>query len=294
MAEPATPARTHGLVCIGNLTVDESIQPDGRRTEALGGDAVFAVLAARLAGGDATWLAPLGNDLPTGMAAALRGAGLSLDQPRRDRPTVRNVIHYDADGGRRWEMQCSEDDFDCLSVYPGDVRPDVLGARALVLLAMSLGAQLALTPWLRAHSGAQLYLDLQEDYVTGNERELAEIVAVCDVFLPSEVEATRLARTGDLETAARRFAASGPRVVVIKRAGRGCLVLDAGRFTEVPAEVTTAVDPTGAGDAFCGAFAAAHLATGDAVSAARTASRVAALAIGAPGVTALLAAGTSP
>ncbi len=278
------------LVCIGNVTIDESVRPDGTRTEALGGDAIFAVVAARIAGADAGWLAPLGYDFPKKLAAQLDAVGLSLEQPRRDRPTVRNVIHYAADGGRRWEMLCSEDDFDHMSIYPQDVSPQVLSARALVVLAMSLRAQLMLTPWLRSHSDAAVYLDLQEDYVVGNERELLELVGHCDVFLPSEVEATRLTGTSDVEAAARRLAQLGPRVVVVKRAEFGCVVVEDGRLTTVAVEAVAPVDPTGAGDAFCGAFAAVHSATGDAIAAARTAARIARIAVGGPGVSALLAA----
>ncbi|MEV4603272.1 carbohydrate kinase family protein [Amycolatopsis sp. NPDC049253] len=273
------------LVCVGNLTIDESAQPDGTRTEALGGDAVFATLAARLAGGDAEWLAPIGADLPAALSARLAAAGLSLDQPRRDLPTVRNTIHYAADGSRSWDLVHGEAHFDRMSVHPADVPGHVLAARGILVLAMSLRAQLSLVPWLRAHSTAKLYLDLQEDYLAGHETELRALAAECDVFLPSEVEATHLAGTTDPIAAARSFDCP---VVVVKLAERGCVVLEHGVVTEVAAEPAEAVDPTGAGDSFCGAFAAVHLATGDAVAAARAAVRVAALAVRGPGVTPLL------
>jgi ribokinase len=276
------------LFCIGNLTVDESVQPDGTRTEALGGDAVFAALAARLAGGRAGWLAPIGTDLPAPLAARLDAAGLSLDQPRRDLPTVRNVVRYAADGSRTWHLVRGEEHFERMSVHPADVPPAVLAARGLLVLAMSLDAQLALTPWLRRHSSATIYQDLQEDYLAGHEAELLALAGHCDAFLPSEAEATHLAGTKDPVAAARHFAGLGPRVVVVKLAERGCLVVEDGAVTEVAAETVEPVDPTGAGDAFCGAFAAVHLATGDAVAAARAAVRVAALAVRGPGVVPLL------
>jgi sugar/nucleoside kinase (ribokinase family) len=276
------------LVCVGNLTVDESVQPDGTRTEALGGDAVFAALAARLTGGRAGWLAPIGTDLPAELAARLDAAGLSLDQPRRDLPTVRNVIRYAADGSRSWALLLGEDHFDRMSVYPEDVPASALAARGILVLAMSLRAQLTLTPWLRRESAATIYLDLQEDYLAGHESALLDLVGSCDVFLPSEVEATHLARTDDPIAAARYFAGLGCPVVVVKLAERGCVVVERGVVTEVPADVVDPVDPTGAGDAFCGAFAAVHLATGDAIAAARAAVRIAVVAVRGHGVTPLL------
>jgi ribokinase len=60
-------------------------------------------------------------------------------------------------------------------------------------------------------------------------------------------------------------------------------------LTQVPTVAVTPVDPTGAGDAFCGAFAAAHLVSDDAVAAARVAMQAATFAIGGYGVEALLA-----
>jgi ribokinase len=285
LARPSTPP----LLCIGNITVDESVQADGSRREALGGDAIFAVLAARHVGGDATWLAPMGDDLPAAMLERLRHAHLDPDQlPRRNLPTVRNVVTYDAGGGRSWDLITGAEHFDRMSVYPSDVPDEYLGCAGILVLAMSLRSQLALTPWLRAHSAATIYLDLEEDGVAGHETEILDLLASCDVFLPSEVEARALTGTDDLADAARRFAALGPSCVVIKRAERGCLVLDRGRVTEVPTRAVAPVDPTGAGDAFCGAFAATHLRAGDPVAAARVAATAAQFAISDYGVEALL------
>ena len=267
------------------------MQSDGSRREALGGDAIFGVLGARHAGGRAEWLAPLGRDFPTALLERMRRAGLGRGSlPPRDLPSVRNVITYDAAGGRSWELVAGRDHFDRMSVYPQDVPDGCLSVAGCLVLAMAVPSQLALTPWLRAHSDATIYLDLEEDGVPGNEVALRGLLGSCDVFLPSEIEALRLAGTADLEVAARELSALGPETVVIKRAEQGCLVLHRGRLTEVPTCAVEPVDPTGAGDAFCGAFAAVHLRSGDPVEAARVASVTARLAISGYGVEALLEA----
>ena len=116
----------------------------------------------------------------------------------------------------------------------------------------------------------------------------------CDVFLPSEVEAAALAGTSDLHAAAATFLQLGPQVVVIKLAAAGCLVATRQRPepTVVPTDVIEPVDSTGAGDAFCGAFAAEHLRSGDAYAAAEAGRGAARIAVGGPGVGGLLAAVT--
>jgi sugar/nucleoside kinase (ribokinase family) len=276
-------------VCIGNVTIDESVQPDGLRREALGGDAIFAVLAARYAGGRANWLAPLGSDFPDALLERMERAGLGRGSlSRRELPSVRNVITYDEGGGRHWDLVTGREHFDWMSIYPADVPDRCLVAGGCLVLGMSVPSQVALTPWLRANSDATIYLDLEEDGIPGNEEALRGIVGSCDVFLPSEIEAFRLTGATDAEAAARDLSALGASTVVIKRAERGCLVIDHGRVTEVPTDAVRPVDPTGAGDAFCGAFAATHLRSGDPVDAARVAAGAARLAIGGYGVEALL------
>ncbi|RFA06733.1 hypothetical protein B7R21_18945 [Subtercola boreus] len=279
------------LVCIGNLTIDEAVHGQDRSAPAIGGDAAYAALAARLYLDDVRMLAPVGSDLPPSVLQSLREAGIVVDDlPSRDIPTVRNIIDYFPDGSRRWTMLATEDEFDRLSVYPTDVTDAVLQADGILISAMSLQSQLALTPWLRANTDATLYLDLQEDYLVGNREALFGIIADCDVFLPSEIEAVTLAETDDLAAAAHLFHDLGPRTVVIKRAQRGSIVLHDGTLTEVSSERAVAVDSTGAGDAFCGGFAAVHLVSGDAVDAARCGSAAARTAISAYGIDGLVSA----
>ncbi|MET3805540.1 ribokinase [Nakamurella sp. UYEF19] len=283
------------LVCIGNLTIDEAIHAGVNSGPAMGGDAAYSALAARLWLDDVHMLAPIGPDLPHGLLDDLSVAGVNTaDLPTRDLPTVRNIIDYADDGSRTWHLQCSEEDFDRMSIYPEDVPAPVLAADGIVLLAMSLEAQLALTPWLREHSAATLYLDVQEDYLDGNLPDLHRMISCCDVFLPSEIEALALTGSTDLHQAARQLRDLGPETIVITRAERGVLLLTGdGPAVEIPVETVDPVDSTGAGDAFCGAFAAVHLTTGDPIAAIEAGATAARIAIGAFGINGLLDAATA-
>ena len=163
---------------------------------------------------------------------------------------------------------------------------------SVLVSAMALRPQLELAAWLRTRTAATIFFDPQEDYVAGHEAALTDAVRACDVFLPSEIEATALAGTADLEVAAAAFLDLGLRAVVIKRAEAGCLVATRERPVPVvvPTDVVAPVDSTGAGDAFCGAFAVEYLRGGDAHAAARIGAATARIAVGGPGVSALLAA----
>jgi sugar/nucleoside kinase (ribokinase family) len=281
------------LVCIGNLTIDEAVSPAGERVESVGGDALFAALAARLAGGHPTILAPLGTDATPALLSAIRSAGTEpATLPRREMPTVRNIVSYDDAGGRAWDLVLGETHFEALSVHPADLSDRALAAAGILLSAMALQAQLELASWLRPRTAATIFFDPQEDYIAGNEAALLDAVRACDVFLPSEIEAAELAGTTDPHDAAKAFLDIGPHTVVIKLAEAGCLVVtrDNPEPTLVPTDVVEPVDSTGAGDAFCGAFAAEHLRSHDAYAAARAGAKAARIAVSAPGISGLLAA----
>ena len=97
------------LVCIGNLTVDEAVSPSGVHAESVGGDALFAALAARLTGADCVVVAPLGHDAPAALLGAVCSTGTDpASLPQRDAPTVRNIVRYNQDGGRVWELVLGE------------------------------------------------------------------------------------------------------------------------------------------------------------------------------------------
>ena len=113
-------------------------------------------------------------------------------------------------------------------------------------------------------------LDPHDDHVAGNETALLALLAQVDAFLPSRKEAHQLHGLDDPEAAARAFVDAGPRAVVIKLGPDGSIVCGPDRVPHhVPAVPARVVDPTGAGDTYCGGFLAAYAANPDAVEAAR-------------------------
>jgi sugar/nucleoside kinase (ribokinase family) len=283
------------LVCFGNLTVDDLYLPDGSsRPDCVGGDALYAALAARLWEERVAMLAPVGSDLPEAVAVAIERAGFDVSAlPQRNARTIRNQVHYAADGSRRWVFEFSPENFHELSVAPSDIPEGALRAEAILISAMSLEAQEACVEFLRSRSDALVVLDLQEEYIPGNEERILDLVASVDMFLPSEEEARRLAGREDWDDVARSFASLGPRVVGIKLAEKGSLLYERATdsLTRVPARQAEVVDSTGAGDAFCGGFVATYLQDPvDLARAARAGAVSAAIAVSGYGNDGLLSA----
>lgn len=102
-----------------------------------------------------------------------------------------------------------------------------------------------------------------------------------DILLPNKEEGSIL--TGGLDDPAEiaeALAALFPgALIMLKLDADGALVWQDGVGTPVPAGTNNLVDATGAGDSFAGAFLASYLDQGDAVAAARYATRISAWVI---------------
>ncbi len=109
-----------------------------------------------------------------------------------------------------------------------------------------------------------------------------ELISVCDFFFLNENEANLLFGGTD------KVQARPGQIIFVTLAERGALVIQGDHVTAVPGHPASEIDPTGAGDTFCGATLA-HLARGEhPVMAAQAAVLLSAEMIGAIGPTRLL------
>lgn len=103
-------------------------------------------------------------------------------------------------------------------------------------------------------------------------RNLRLVLQGVTIFMPSEEELRALfwGETNDLWEMARRVSEYGPQIIVIKRGSHGQWLYDVpgNHRYEIPAYPSRMVDPTGAGDAFCGGFLAGFQKTNDPLMAA--------------------------
>jgi ribokinase len=112
-----------------------------------------------------------------------------------------------------------------------------------------------------------------------------ELIALADYFIPNETEAAILTGLPVLsidqaERAADVLLGRGARNVILTLGARGSLLRSAGVSTLIPAfNAGPVVETTGAGDAFCGAFAAALASGQSAADAARFASAAAGISV---------------
>jgi len=104
-----------------------------------------------------------------------------------------------------------------------------------------------------------------------SDEALRQLCGAADIFSPNLVEAQSLVGSGAPDELARRLADAGARIVTLRMGAEGSLVHSKDDKTQlyVPAVPTTVVDPTGAGNAYCGGFLAGYVQAGDVLTAAR-------------------------
>ena len=154
-----------------------------------------------------------------------------------------------------------------------DIPPDYLTAKAVHLAPLDLLTHSQLAPAFR-HGGVPIVtIDPGHGYMNAKFfNDLRALLQGVTAFLPSEEEVRNLfwGRTNDLWEMAATLSDFGCEIIVIKRGGRGQIVYErsTGNRWEIPAYPAHLVDPTGAGDVFCGGFLAGYASSQDPVQAA--------------------------
>lgn len=291
------------LAIVGSFSIDSVLSRDGRPiTGKIGGNAVWSSFGALISGNAPRVLSVVGADYPEEVLGALSEAGIdvgSVVHLEREHP-VRVTFAHLANGNRMQPVPRI-----LLDELPEDIRrefvdttgqPDVLrlgaprgedipdswltdvGLWHLPLLPLarhrSVVGRLAAAAG-RVHSDCPARSDLVGDPVT----RLAPTLPQIDVFLPSTSDFDVITPHQPPAVTVRQLMDAGARTVVLKAGADGVHVYDGTDVWTIPAYPDAAVDPTGAGDAFCGGFLAGLAESDDLVEAAALGSAAASFAV---------------
>lgn len=159
------------------------------------------------------------------------------------------------------------------SLRQGDISTELLDASATHLCPMDYLTHSILPAVLRQAEFTTVTLDPSPGYMNPTYWvDVPALITGLTAFLPAEEDLRSLfqGRSEDLWEMVEALSAYGCEIIVIKRGERGQLLYDAAtkaryEITAYPARV---VDPSGAGDAFCGGFLAGYRRTYDPLEAA--------------------------
>ena len=259
------------LTTIGNLTVDDIIFYDTQQMflNSIGGNAIYAAIGARVWDTPTTLVARIGRSFPGDSVQKLDAFGIKtclVEVPYND---IRDWALYEPGGARQFINHLSSGTHYQMSITGDELPQQCLQADGYHIAPMPTDVQQSLIKRLHESNDSDSILswDPHEDYLHKSElnRIAYDILKYVDLFLPSQEEVFSMYGSKDLKAAAREFAQAGPSVIAIKMSVEGSLVYmkETQQFYKVPIYPCRTVDPTGAGDSFCGGFLACYLKTKD-------------------------------
>ena len=280
------------LLCLGEPMLEFNQQPstpDGRvlYLEGHGGDTSNAAIAAARSGASVGYVTAIGRDGPGDSFMALwarEGVDTATVIRREDAPTGIYFVTHDA-GGHHFTFYRSASA--AARYRPEEVPQDAIRAARILHLsgisqAISDSACDAAFRAIEVARGAGVKVSYDTNLrlrLWPAARAAAVIhaaIGMADIALPSLDDATALTGLTDADAVADFYLRLCP-LVLLKCGAAGCLVATRDRRIRIPAHRVQAVDATGAGDTFAGAFLARTLAGDAPEDAARYANAAAAL-----------------
>ncbi len=281
----------YDVVALGEAMVEfnQIPQGDGRMyLQGFGGDTSNTIIAAARQGAQCAYQSLVGNDALGDMCLALwraEGVDVSAVGVRDDAPTGVYFVRHDVDGHHFSYLRRGSA---ASRMTPADLVPGLIGNTRYLHIsgisqAISAGASETVSNAITlAHAaGARVSYDPNLRFALWSledaRQTIVKTIAQTDEFLPGLEE---LAKVAGLATAEELVAWShqqGAKVVVLKMGKDGVLASDGNTVRKIDAFTVKAVDATGAGDCFNGAYLARRARGEDVFSSARWAVATAAL-----------------
>jgi ribokinase len=275
------------ILLVGNSTLDtafylphlprsgETIIADLREVDGGGKGANQAVAAAR-AGADVWFTAVVGRDADGALLRSwLAAEGLNLTYliERDTVQTDQSVIFIDGAGENVIASTCAA--AESLTSNDADRALDTLERGDLLLMQGNLSRETTQYALGRAKSHGAITLVNPAPIRFAYD----DLWPYIDFAIMNVFELERLSRRSTIPDGCAALVESGARCVIATRGADGVLVASPTGKEEIPGEAAKAVDTTGAGDVFCGVFAAGIARQRAVTDAARWAVRAAALSV---------------
>lgn len=278
-------AKQAGIVVVGSANMDvvfavERLPGPGETlladSAALypGGKGLNQAVASSRAGALTTFVGALGrDDHGAELARVLTENAIRGSLVREvDRPTGQAFIVVDL-AGENTIIVASGANGTVTSLAPAD--RDAIASSSVLLLQLELPMEVVAESAAAAReAGTRVMLN------AAPARELPDdLISLLDYLIVNEHEACLLAGSPDLASASALLAPRVPRLIITLGADGSVLFDHGAEVGRVAAPTVNPVDTTGAGDTFCGAFAAAVADGSEFLHAARFATAAAALSV---------------
>jgi sugar/nucleoside kinase (ribokinase family) len=276
------------FLAVGNASIDDLVFADGSTRWAVpGGNAIYAALGMAVWGERPRVLAPRGPEYPVGELGERIDLGAG---PMRER-NLRNWGLYEEDGTRTFTFRSKTRNWIDFCPVPADLAGD--GFAGCHLAPLPWSRQIEFAEALGAKEARLISVDPDDRYVAEiPQAEMLRLFRSIDILLPSrqDVDAMFPGKTPLDGLKALRALAPELRLIVVKCGEDGAIAHRAGAadYLRVPSASDCLVEPTGAGDSFCGGALVGLARSGDPVDALLRGSVSASFAVAGLGPAALV------
>ncbi len=243
-----------GLVIVGSVGLDDLDTPYGSEKDILGGSACYASISAHYLCRPGI-VGVAGDDFPKEHETALAGKGVDIAGLQHEKgKTFHWQGKYEGDMGSAITLNTELGVFsnfkpslpeaykDTKCLFLGNIHPQL----QLDVLDAMKHTPAPKGELIVAADSMNLWIDTTPDL-------LKKVISRVSIMLLNDGEARMLTGKSQLLDAARAVQAMGPETVIVKKGEHGAMILSGDEIILLPAvPLSTAKDPTGAGDTFAG------------------------------------------
>jgi sugar/nucleoside kinase (ribokinase family) len=238
------------LVVVGSLGLDTIETKFDRQEDVLGGSVSYACAAASFFA-KTGMVGVAGTDFPDEYTECFKHFDIDLDGLQlQEGKTFRWSGVYEDDMINRRTLST------CLNVF-ADFMPELPESyqSAPYVLLGNISPELQLHVLSQVQNPKFVLADTMDLWINIADDSLQQVIRSVNMLTLNDAEARLLTQEYNLKACARKILEMGPEYVVIKKGEHGALVASRNGFYLIPAfPVDDLADPTGAGDAFAGAF----------------------------------------
>ena len=243
----------NSILIVGSIAIDTVETPFEKQSNVLGGSTTYSLVASGKSL-DISVVGIVGEDFPAEARALYHSYANDLsDLKTGDGNTFQWGGKYHANWDDRDTLFTELGvfmDFNPVLSESNKNRSHILLANIHPELQYSVISQ-------NQNSDAVIVVDTMNLWIETTLPILEKVLLSSNILLINESESFQLTNENNIKNAAKSLLKMGPEIVVIKKGSRGAELFSLKEHIEVGAyPVKNVVDPTGAGDAFAGAFTA--------------------------------------
>jgi sugar/nucleoside kinase (ribokinase family) len=236
---------------VGSIGIDDIETRTASQKNLLGGSLPFATIAASFSGAGVGAVGVVGDDFGKPFLRRWEKFGVDLEGVQRKAgPNFRWACRYDDNMIERTTLKTE------LGVF-ADFMPELPESykKAPFVLLGNIQPDLQLHVLNQACKPRFVVLDSMNLWIDIARPSLERVIGKVDLVTMNDGEARQLTGKWNLRDCAMEILKMGPKYVLLKKAEHGSLLFTKKEIFIIPAyPVKSLKDPTGAGDAFAGAF----------------------------------------